>query len=379
MIFPVYYANFIVGNDGGLGDLWWGRVVSLSMAVVAISSPFLGGIADYKGSRKRFLFFYTTISVTAIGCLSFLKQGMVIEGFILATLANIGMEGGIVFYNSFLPRIVPREYQGRVSGWGFGVGYAGSIISLLIAVPLVRDNLFGATWLMVSIFFALCSAPAFLFLPRDTGSEISITEAGIKGFKFTMRTLKDILKRSEVKKFLIAYLIYEDGVNTVIVFSSVYAATTLGFMPDELIILYIVVQISALLGAFIMARPIDYMGPKRVVILSLLMWILVAIIAFFVNTKMQYQLLASFAGLGLGTIQAATRAMFTQFIPEKGEAEYFGIYSLVGKSSAIMGPLLFGWLSSALRSQRPAILSIVIFFLTGLLIIRTVKGGGPNI
>jgi UMF1 family MFS transporter len=379
VIFPVYYANVIVGNDKGLGDLWWGRVVSLSMAVVAISSPFLGGIADYKGSRKKFLFFYTAMCVIAIACFSFLKKGMVIEGFILATIANIGMEGGIVFYNSFLPRIVPKEYQGRVSAWGFGVGYAGSIISLLIAVLLVRNNQFEATWLMVSIFFAICSAPAFLFLPRDTESKMSLTEAGLKGFKFTMKTMKEILKRNEVKKFLISYLIYEDGVNTVIVFSSVYAATTLGFMPDELIILYIVVQISALAGAFIMARTIDYQGPKRVVILSLLMWTLVAIIAFFVKTKTQYQILASFAGLGLGTIQASTRAMFTQFIPEKMEAEYFGIYSLVGKSSAIIGPLIFGWLSSSFMSQRPAILSIVIFFLTGLLIIRTVKGGGPNI
>ena len=379
VIFPVYYANVIVGNEKGLGDLWWGRVISFSMATVAISSPFLGGIADYGGTRKRFLFVYTSLCIAAITVFSVLDKGMVIEGFIIATIANIGMEGGLVFYNSFLPRIAPRQYQGRVSAWGFGVGYAGSIISLLLAIPLIRNNQFEATWLMVSVFFALCSVPAFLFLPGDTKGELSIADAGVKGLRFTIKTLKEIWGKRELKKFLISYLIYEDGVNTVIVFSSIFAATTLGFRPQELIVLYLIVQTTALLGAFVMAKSIDYWGPKRVVMLSLVMWTFVATVAFFVHTKTQFCALASFAGLGLGTIQAATRAMYTQFIPEAREAEYFGIYSLVGKSSAIVGPLIFGLISSSFGSQRPAILSVAVFFLVGMIILKTVKGGGPNI
>ena len=379
VIFPVYYANLIVGNEKGLGDLWWGRVISFSMATVAISSPFLGGIADYGGTRKRFLFVYTSLCIAAITVFSVLDKGMVIEGFIIATIANIGMEGGLVFYNSFLPRIAPRQYQGRVSAWGFGVGYAGSIISLLLAIPLIRNNQFEATWLMVSVFFALCSVPAFLFLPGDTKGELSIADAGVKGLRFTIKTLKEIWGKRELKKFLISYLIYEDGVNTVIVFSSIFAATTLGFRPQELIVLYLIVQTTALLGAFVMAKSIDYWGPKRVVMLSLVMWTFVATVAFFVQTKTQFCALASFAGLGLGTIQAATRAMYTQFIPEAREAEYFGIYSLVGKSSAIVGPLIFGLISSSFGSQRPAILSVAVFFLVGMIILKTVKGGGPNI
>jgi len=379
VIFPVYYVNVIVGNEKGLGDLWWGRVISLSMAIVAISSPFLGGIADYGGIRKRFLFVYTALSICSITGFSILDKGMVIQGFVLATIANIGMEGGFVFYNSFLPRIAPRQYQGRVSAWGFGVGYAGSIVSLLFAIPLIRNNQFEATWLMVSVFFAICSVPAFLFLPGDTKSELSIINAGIKGLRFTIKTLKEIWGKRELKKFLISYLIYEDGVNTVIVFSSIFAATTLGFRPQELIFIYLVVQTTALLGAFIMAKYIDYWGPRRVVMLSLVMWIFVATVAFFVQTKNQFWALASFAGLGLGTIQAATRAMYTQFIPEAKEAEYFGIYSLVGKSSAIVGPLIFGLISSSFGSQRPAILFVAAFFLAGIVILKTVKGGGPNI
>jgi UMF1 family MFS transporter len=379
VVFPVYYVNTIVGNEAGLGDLWWGRAISISMAIVALSSPFLGGIADYGGLRKRFLFLYTVLSVVAIASLPALNKGMILEGFALIVIANLGMEGGLVFYNSFLPRIAPQEYQGRVSAWGFGVGYAGSIISLLCAFPLVRAGQFGAAWLIVAVFFSVFSMPAFLFLPKDIKGNLSVFHAGIKGLRYTLKTLKEIWERKEARKFLISYLIYEDGVNTVIVFSSIFAATTLGFKPEELIALYLIVQITALLGAFVMAKPIDLWGPKKVVIISLLMWTSVATIAFFVQTKTQFWFLASFAGLGLGTVRAATRAFYTQFIHEGKEAEYFGVYSLVGKSSAILGPLIFGYVSTTFGSQRPAILSVAAFFLIGMIILRFVRGGGPNI
>ena len=378
VVFPVYYANTIVGNETGLGDLWWGRAISISMAIVALSSPFLGGIADYGGFKKRFLFFYTALSVVAISSFSILEKGMALEGFLLIIAANIGMEGGLVFYNSFLPRIAPREYQGRISAWGFGVGYAGSIISLLFALLFIRSGHFDDTWLMVAVFFSIFSMPAFLFLPKDLKSD-SMISSGIKGLRYTLTTLKEIWGRREPRKFLISYLVYEDGVNTVIIFSSIFAATTLGFRPEELIALYLIVQSTALLGAFFMARPIDLWGPKKVVIVSLIMWTSVATVAFFVQTKTQFWALASFAGLGLGTVQAATRAFYTQFIPEEKEAEYFGVYSLVGKSSAILGPIIFGQVSTTFGSQRPAILSIAAFFLIGLIILMTVKGGGPNV
>jgi UMF1 family MFS transporter len=377
VVFPVYYANVIVGNHAGLGDLWWGRAISVSMALVALSSPLLGGIADYGGYRKKFLFLYTALSVAAVAGFSFLEKGMIIEGFVLASIANLGMEGGLVFYNSFLPRIAPKEYQGRVSAWGFMVGYAGSIISLLIALPLVKSGHYGATWLMVAAFFAVFSMPAFIFLPGDVKGD-SMMRSGIKGLRYSMDALKEIWKREEPRKFLFSYLIYEDGVNTVIVFSSIFAAVTLGFAPQELIFLYLVVQTTALIGSMVMAKPIDLWGPKRIVILSLLMWTSVAIIAFFIRTKSHFWFLAVIAGLGLGTVQAASRAFYTQFIPQGSEAEYFGVYSLVGKSSAVLGPLIFGYVSTTFGSQRPAILSVAAFFLVGLVILSFVKGGGPN-
>ncbi len=379
VVFQVYYINRIVGNEGGKGDLWWGTAISASMLIVSFSSPFLGGIADHAGLGKRLLAMYTAMCVLAVGGFAFLVPGGILAGFLLIVLANTGMEGGLVFYNSFLPRIAPPERQGRVSGWGFGVGYAGSILSLLIALPLAKSGNFSAIWFMVAGFFALFSLPAFLLLPPDRRTDAGILQAGIEGSRKAWATIREIWSRREPRKFLLSYLIYEDGVNTVIVFSSSLAATTFGFGQGELIALYLVVQVTALAGAFALAVPTDTWGPKRVVTISLLLWSSVAVSAFFVQSKAAFWAVACTAGLGLGTVQAGTRAFFTRFIPEGKEAEYFGVYALVGKTSAILGPLVFGQVSSAMGSQRPAILSIASFFVIGLLLLRRVAGGGPAV
>ena len=377
VIFPVYFVSVIAG--GTTGDVWWGRAISVSMAFVAVTSPFLGGIADYSGKRKRLLFFYTLLCILSVSSFPLLRKGMLLEGFTLIVLANIGMEGGLVFYNSFLPEIAGKEYHGRVSAWGYALGYAGSILSLLVVLPLVENGRYNETWLTVSLFFLVFSSPAFFYLPRDRKSSMSVFGSALKGGQYTLSTIKEMLKNHPLRRFMIAYFIYEDGVNTVIIFSSIFASTTLKFDARELILLFIVVQVTALAGAFIMAKPIDAWGPKKVLLLSLLVWSFVSITAFFVVAKMHFWVLASIAGLGLGTVQASSRAFFMQFIPPSHESEYFGMYSLAGKSSAIMGPLLFGTVSSIFGSQRPAILAVSVFFIAGLLIIRNVNGGGPNI
>jgi UMF1 family MFS transporter len=379
VVFQVFYINRIVGNEAGRGDLWWGRAISASMLFVSLSSPFLGGIADYAGLRKRLLGAYTTVCVCAVAGFAFLSPGAALAGFVLIVLANVGMEGGLVFYNSYLPQIAPPDHQGRVSGWGYTVGYAGSILSLLLALPLAKAGRFELVWLMVAAFFALFSLPVFFFLPHDRRSGLGAAEAGRRGIGCAWGTLKELWGRPEPRKFLLAYLIYEDGVNTVIVFSSSLAATTFGFGQGELIALYLVVQVTAFAGALALSKPTDVWGPKRVVGISLLLWATVAVGTYFVHGKNWFWLVACTAGIGLGSVQAGTRAFFAQLVPPGKEAEYFGVYSLVGKSSAIVGPLVFGSVSAAFGSQRPAILSIASFFVVGLVLLSRVRGGGPNV
>ena len=379
VIFPVYYTTTVVGNEDNMGDVWWGRAISLSMAFVALSSPFLGGISDLARAKKKFLLVYTLLCVLATASLLFVDKGMVIAGFLLVTLANIGLEGGIVFYNSFLNDIAASDYQGRVSAWGYATGYLGSIVSLVIGLCLIKAGHITVVWPMVAVFFMVFSLPAFFFLPRDEGKGAGLARAARDGFTTTWAVLKKMWSNKDQRRFLLAYLLYEDGVNTVIVFSSIFAATTLGFEPEELIVLYLIVQVTALAGAFMMARPIDFWGPKKVVSLSLVLWVLVTVFVYFIHQKVFFFVAASMAGLGLGTVQAATRAFFTQFIPPGDESKYFGVYSLVGKTSAVVGPLIFGTISSLMKNQRPAVVAVSVLFIAGLAILRTVHGGSPNV
>jgi UMF1 family MFS transporter len=379
VIFPVYYTTVVVGNDASLGDVWWGRSISVSMAFVALSSPFLGGISDNAGAKKRFLIAYTLLCVLATASLALVEKGMMMTGFVLIVLANVGMEGGIVFYNSFLNDIADNEHQGRVSAWGYATGYLGSIISLAVGLLLVETGHITFVWPMVAVFFAVFSLPAFIFLPPDRAGGQRLTKAARDGFATTWGVLKRMWSDRDQRRFLLAYFLYEDGVNTVIVFSSIFASTTLGFTAQQLIGLYLVVQVTALAGAFLMARPIDFWGPKKVVSLSLVLWMFVTIAAYFVYHRSLFFVVASMAGLGLGTVQAATRAFFAQFIPPGDESKYFGVYSLVGKTSAVVGPLIFGTVSSMTKSQRPAVAAISVLFITGCVILQTVRGGKANV
>jgi UMF1 family MFS transporter len=372
-VFSVYFANVIVGNETGRGDLWWGRVVSMSMLFVAVSSPFLGSIADRAGVRKRMLVLYTAICIGCVALFPTIHPGMVGWGFVLAVLANIGFEGALVYYNAYLPEIAPRERQGFVSGLGYALGYAGSAVGLLAVLPLVKGEHFGWTWITVAALFALFALPSLWGLPADRPGPRTVPQAAWEGVAGFRRLAGDVWKVQPLRRFLLAYFVYIDGVNTTIYFSSLFAAKTLGFSHEELILLFLVVQISALVGSVVFARPTDAWGPKRVITLSLVFWTGIAVSAFFVQTKPVFFAIAVFAGTGLGVVQAASRAFMAALIPRGKEAEMFGFYAFCGKSSSVIGPLVFGTVSYALGgNQRLAVLSVAAFFLAGLALLRGV-------
>jgi UMF1 family MFS transporter len=377
-VFSVYFANVIVGDASGRGDLWWGRVLSVSMIFVAVSSPFLGSIADRGGLRKRFLVAYSLLCILSVALFSTLTPGDLPRAFLLAVLANIGFEGALVFYNAYLNDVAPPGRQGFVSGLGFGLGYAGSGVGLLAVLPLVKRDAFDQVWLVVALMFGLFAIPAFLGLPPDrpTGTGIwRAVQMGVGGFR---RTLVEAWRLPTLRRFLLAYFVYIDGINTTIYFSSIFATKTLGFQSKELVTLFLVVQISALLGSLAWAKPTDRWGPKRVIVITLVLWIGVALAGFFVNSRHAFYAVAMVAGSGLGAVQAASRAFMASLIPNGREAEMFGFYAFCGKSSSILGPLLFGAISFAFHgNQRFAVLSVAIFFIVGLLLLTGVRSGRP--
>lgn len=382
-VFPAYYANTVVGNADGRGDFWWGLTVSVSMAVVALTSPFLGGIGDHAGLRKPLLIGFTLLSVAATALLATIQPGMVLWGFALAVTGIVAFEAAFVYYNSYLPRIAPAGHLGRVSAAGFSVGYAGSITAFLAAWPFAAAQAYWGCFLAAAALFGLFSIPAFVVLPADTRHPMTLHESVSRGLRDTLVTLREIVTspaRTAMRRFLLAYLIYEDGVNTVIAFAGVFAAKTLGFAMTEIIALFMVIQVTALAGSALWARPTDRRGPKFVISVTLVQWTAVTVAAYFVETPWHFWVVAVLAGTGLGAIQAASRTFMATLVPAGREAEFFGFYAVVGKSGAILGPLVFGLVSAALHgNQRVAIMTVGLFFVAGLLLLRRVPAGGPTI
>jgi UMF1 family MFS transporter len=365
-IWAAYYANVIVGNATGLGDLWWGRAVSTTMLLVAVTSPVAGAMAGIGGRRKTFLILYTLMAVAGTATLVTVRPGMVVAGFLLTVLATFGFEGAMVFYNAYLPELAAPERRGRLSGWGYATGYAGSILGLILALPLVKAERYAEAFIMVAVCFALFALPALLWLPSDRRDRIGMARAVRDGLGATWQTLREIAARVPLRRFLLAYFLYIDGVNTIIYFSSIFAAHTLGFAMTELITVFLVVQATALLGSAAWAAPTDRLGPRRVLLWLLAQWVVVVICAYFVTGKPAFYLLAALAGTALGATQAASRAFLAQLIPAGRESEYFGFYALCGKTASILGPLVFGTVSAlSAGNQRLSVLSVLVFLLAG--------------
>ncbi|MEX2146507.1 MAG: MFS transporter [Candidatus Rokuibacteriota bacterium] len=380
-VFPVFFASAVVGNAEGRGDFWWGLMGSTAMGLVAVSSPLLGGIADHAGVRKPLLVGFTLVSVAATALLATLEPGMLVRGFILGVTAMVSYEVAFVYYNSYLPRIAPPHRMGRVSAAGFAVGYFGSLVAFLVAYPLLGAQAYWACFITAAAQFLIFALPAFLLLPADTRHGIPFLTAVGRGARETRATLREILtdpERAQLKRFLTAYFVYEDGVNTVIAFSAIFAGKTLGFTLPETIGLFMVVQVTALIGSAAWAKPTDLRGPRFVILITLVQWTLVTVLAYFVTAKWQFWVVAVLAGTGLGAIQAASRAFMARLVPAGREAEFFGFYSLVGKTGAIAGPIVFGMVSWLMGGdQRTAILTVGLFFLVGGLLLRRVTAGGP--
>ena len=371
-VFPLFYAGVVVGGETGRGDAWWGAALSVSALIVALSAPLLGAIADRGGARKRFMAAYVAACLVALMFMVTLRAGMPVWGFVLFVVATVGFEGSLVFYNAYLPDIAPPDRQGRVSGLGFGLGYLGSAVGLALALAFALNDRVTAVWPVVAVFYLVFSIPAFLYLPADRGSDMSIRAAAVWGVSHFRTIVGEVLEHRDLRRFLLAYFFFIDGVLTIIGMAGRVAEQTFGFSQTSVIVLFMIVQISALIGAFALAKPTDVWGPKRVLDVVLVAWIATGITAYFLQDPALFYVMAVVAGLGLGSLQSASRSFMSLLIPEGKEAEMFGFYALCGKSSSVIGPMLFGWASLRFGSQRPGFLILTGMFLIGLLLLQRV-------
>jgi UMF1 family MFS transporter len=297
-------------------------------------------------------------------------------------LANIGFEASLVFYNAFVPEIAAEKDYGKVSGYGWAFGYIGGLLCLFWVFPLIQggfapENLanFRMAFVRVAIFYAVFSIPTFLWLGEKAGRE-GRDGWGRKiqrGWNELRTTFAHIRRLRNLFRFLLAFLLYNDGIATVIVFSSIYAVGTLGFSLREVTVLFIAVQASASAGAFAFGFVVDRVGPKRTIMILLIVWCLVVVAAFLTFTKTQYFVVAMIAGVGLGSVQSASRSLMAFFVPEGKTGEFFGFYAVCGRLSSILGPVTFGAVSAVAGSQRLAVLSVLIFFLAGMAVLAGVR------
>jgi UMF1 family MFS transporter len=380
--FPLYFKNVICYGET-YGDAWWGFSVSLSMLLVAVVSPVLGAAADFSGRRKRFLFSFTLLSVIATALLSFSAPGTVVIAAGLFVVANMGFEGGLVFYDAYLKELTSDKSLGRLSGYGFAMGYLGALCILLLLRPLLAGGIVPAnahnvqlSFFLVAIFFAVFASPLFISLrdeKKQGGTAISL-DAIRRSVREVRHTVLHIMSYPDLARFLLAYFFYNDAILTVIAFSSIYAQNTLGFSTSELIMFFMLVQTSALLGSLFFGFITDKIGPKRTIVITLLIWFVVILSAIMSEQKEQFFMIGMLAGIAMGSSQAASRSMMARLTPQEHVTEFFGFYDgTFGKASAIAGPLLFGMVSSGFGSQKAALASLLVFFSLGLFLMTRVR------
>ncbi len=371
-LYAVYFKK-VVAQGQSVGDLYWSLGTSIAMIITAIISPILGAIADYSAGKKRFLLFFTLLCIAGTGSLFFIGVGDVFWGITIFIFANVGFEAGLVFYDAFLPEITQPKNYGRVSGYGFAMGYLGSLATLAIIYPFIQSDMIKESFPIAALFFLAFSLPLFIYL-KDNRKVATEHESYFKiGVTRVWNTLSHLRNYKNLATFLLAYFFYIEGVNTIIFFSGNYASTTLGFTEIELLIFFLTVQTTAIAGSVLLGIVSDSIGQKKTIVITLIMWIITVVIAFLVHDKSSFYIVGLLAGAAMGSSQSTSRSLMTKLTPPERKTEFFGFYSFFGKSSAVIGPLVFGLVSFITGNQRYAIFSVGFFFLIGLIILLRVE------
>jgi len=385
-IYATYFTTVIAGNEIE-GTALWSRAITITALAVAVLSPLLGWFADIYGYRKKLLIISTIISVGGSVMLYTVLPGQIHTALFWFILSNIAFEIGSVFYNAYLPDIAAEKNIGRVSGIGWAVGYAGGLLAMLVAMvgfistdtpwfgfsKLTGENI-RATNLLVAVWFMLFSLPLFIFV-RENRARIRQVESlsGTGGLHGLFKTLKEVLRYRDMVKFLLAHLIFNDGLVTIFAFGGIYAAGTFHFTFDEIMIFGIVLNVMAGIGAYLMGFLDDKLGGKRTVQISLWALSAAALIAVFAPNAAVFWIAGILVGIFAGPNQAASRSLMGRFVPVNRQNEFFGFYAFSGKLTAFMGPFFLGVFTDLFNSQRAGIAVVVFFFLTGSILLSRVN------
>jgi UMF1 family MFS transporter len=358
--------------------------MSIANALVLISAPMIGAIADHRAAKKRFLLVTTIGCVLCTALLALPGPGDVLLAMVLVVLSGLMFATGENLIAAFLPEISQQDGMGRVSAYGWTLGYVGGLVALALCLAYVSwaqgqgleaPQFVPVTMLIVATIFGLAAIPTFIWLQERA---ISLPLPGGMhylqvGFGRLRHTLAQTRRFRDLFRFLVALTIYQCGINTVVVLAAVYAQQVMGFEPRETISLILVVNVTAAWGAFLFGQVQDRLGSVPTLALTLLIWVVATTLAFFTDSRARFWIVANLVGVALGSSQSSGRALIGQFSPPARSAEFFGLWGLAGKLAATVGPLSYGLISYLTAgNHRLAILSTIGFFVAGLALLATI-------
>jgi UMF1 family MFS transporter len=385
--FPIFFKEFwSLGVEATESTFRLGMANSIASLIVLVMAPILGAIADQGALKKRFLLIFAVIGILATAWLGGIDQGLWLYAAIIYVIASIGFSGANVLYDALLIDVAPRDKFDWVSGIGFSLGYlGGGLLFALCVVMTLKPDWFGLTgatqavqvgFYITAVWWGVFSLPLFWQVHENKSDAVSFSAALTRGISQLTQTFKDIRKYRPVLIFLLAYWLYIDGVDTIIRMAVDYGLS-LGFTSQDLITALLLVQFIGFPSALFFGWLGDRIGPKPGIFIGLVVYAGITIWAYLITEVWEFYGIAAAIGVVQGGVQSLSRSLYARLIPQESAAEFFGFYNFLGKFAAVIGPVLMGWVALATGSPRVSILSILILFLAGGLILTRVKIPGP--
>ncbi|WP_090866323.1 MFS transporter [Oceanobacillus limi] len=383
-VLPVYYSSVAAkGLDEGLATSYWGYSNSIAVLIVAILAPILGAISDYSAAKKKFLRFFAFMGIIASILLAFVGEGQYIFASVIFIVASIGFSGANIFYDAFLPEIADEREMDKVSSNGFALGYVGGGLLLLVNVLMILNpSWFGlpnttvasqVSFVTVGVWWFVFSIPLLIHIKDEKRTSTKRDKSYIRiGFSRVGATFKEIRQYKQLLIFLFAFWMYNDGISTIIRMATIYGSE-IGIDQNSLIVALLITQFVGIPCTFFFGWLATKISAKKALILSLFIYLGIVILGYFMSSAFHFYLLAVCVGLVQGGAQSLSRSIFGKMIPEGKQGEFYGFYGISSKFAAIFGPFFFGLVGQLTGNPRLGILSLVFFFIVGILLLTRVN------
>jgi len=390
-VYAAFFVDIIVPDGDTLGSVIWASGLTVTGIIVALTSPFLGALADRAGHRRRYLFIATAVAILGTALLYFPTPGEVRLALMIFVMANVAAELAMVFYNAYLPDISTPDNIGKISGYGWALGYVGGVFVLGIAlVGFVQPDQpwfglstgeegqfqnFRAIPVMIAVWFAVFAVPMFRWVPKPEHPDTPPLGELLRGTLVQLRsTFKEIRRYGQVARLLVARMIYNDGLVMIFGIGAIYSIEVFGFTIEQALLWGLGVQITAGLGAFAMGFLDDRIGGKKTIVISLVGLSVAVLWATLAPAESATSLyLAGFIiGIFMGPNQAASRSLLGRFVPAEKETEFYGFFAFSGKATSFWGFAIYAAMTTAFGSPRYGAGAVIVFFLVGGLILATV-------